>query len=315
MKKILIWMMLAVLTFTGCQKSDNTDQKESLAEGSGESENPTSQPPQEADHTLPDYVCSGTYYKLEVTPVVYDADAIMDYLLPGVDRSRAQRNEQGYYSIEIDNDTPYWGLFTRDSGFSNFGYHKSVFDFSRKLTEQEALGYSDAFIRHFGYQVADNPEFEEHDEGPCSVYYYFEYEGVPILEKGSYYLGNDQDAWGEYIDVTMDGNGIASVSLMNLYDVTSVLEEYPAEELISSSQLGEIIHFSKTSFYQQLPQDVEHDYRVNEIELIYIPAREKEKWVFLPAFRVRCASLEDGEVISEAGYMLIDALSGYVYRQ
>ena len=330
MKKILLWMMLSVLIFTGCQ-GGNPDSAENPVGSGGGSKTPTSktsgtdetsQSPQEADHALPDYVCSGTYYKLEIVPVIYDVDAVMDYLLPGVDRSRAQLNGRGEYAIE-NNNVPYtWGSFTLDTGFQSFSYSRDDVDLSRVMTEQEARGCSDAFIRHMGYQVAENSEFSEYG-GSCSVSYYFEYEGVPILEKGSYTMPNGEPVHGEYIDVLMDARGILSVGLVRLYDVTAVLEEYPAEELISRSQLEEVINLAMTAsaqFSHDFDPSHEYDFRVKKIELIYIPAQEKEKWVLIPAFRATIADLVDGEevIYEEIGtgidhIMLSDALSGYVH--
>ncbi len=66
----LCLMMLCFFTVTGCQKGGNSDLGKNTAGSSGESEFPTSQ----ADAKfLPNYECSGTYYKLEITPTVYDA--------------------------------------------------------------------------------------------------------------------------------------------------------------------------------------------------------------------------------------------------
>lgn len=329
MKRILLWMMLllCLLAFTGCQNSGNPIPTETPAGNDGESENPDSQPTEEsqpsqtdqaAGHSLPDYVCAGTYYKLEVTPVVYDVEAIMEYLMPGIDRSRAQSDEWGRYSMEIDNITHTWGSFTVDSGFNNFVYYKNVPDLSRMLTEQEARAYSDDFIMYMGYKVAEDPEFEERENGPCSIYYYFEYEGVPILGNSNYNMGNDEFAQGEYIDVAIDGGGVLRVGMTHLYDVTAVLEEYPDEELISRDQLADIINLKREAsiaFSEAWDSGHEYGFRTDEVELIYIPAQENEKWVLQPAFRVRYSTLEDGEVRNEAGVMLIDALSGYVYNQ
>ena len=327
MKKVLLGAMLlmCLLACTGCQNSGSPVPTETPAGNEGESENPASQPseesqasqmPQDADHSLPDYECAGTYYKLEVTPVVYDVEAIMEYLMPGVDRSRAQSDEWGRYSMKIDNVTYTWGSFTVDSGFHNFDYHKNVPDLSRIPTEQEARAYSDDFIRYMGYKVAEDPEFEERENGPCSIYYYFEYEGVPVLGNSNYTMGNGEFAYGEYIEVAVDGGGILKAGMTNLYDVAAVLEEYSDEELISRDQLADIINLKREARIASSEDwDPGHEYgfRTDEIELIYIPAQENEKWVFLPAFRVRYSELKDGEVTSDAGVMLIDALSGYVY--
>ena len=331
MKQILLWMMLAVLILTGCQ-GGNSDPAENPAESGGGSKTPisqtsgtdeTSQSPQEADHALPDYVCSGTYYKLEIVPVVYDVDAVMDYLLPGIDRSRAQLNGRGEYAIENNNITYTWGSFTLDTGFQNFSYFRDDVDLSRVMTEQEARGCSDAFVRHMGYPVAENSEFKEHD-GLCSVYYRFEYEGVPILGNESYTMPNNEPVHGEYVYVTMDARGILSVWLMEFYDVTAVLEEYPAEELISRSQLEEVINLAMTAsaqFSHDFDPSHEYDFRVKKIELIYIPAQENETWVLIPAFRATIADLVDGEevIIKELGTAIdriirIDARSGYKYK-
>lgn len=338
MKKKLLWMMLFCLMFTGCQKSGNPDPTEITAGNDRESESPTSastetseptdptetpESPQDADQSLPDYACSGTYYKLEIKPAVYDVDAIMKYLMPGIDRSRAQRDERGAYSIEIDNITHVWGSYTGEIGFNNFDYHKNIPDLSRIPTEQEARTYSDDLIQYLNYQVAENPELIQRENGPSSVCYYFEYEGVPILGNSNYTMGNGEIARGEYILVSMDGGGICHVNLSGLYDVTAVLEEYPAEELISSSQLDDIINFAINAIFQQFG-DPRHEYgfRVKEINLIYIPAQEKEKWMLLPAFCVRYVKLVDGEVeqmdmdgevVTIESKMLIDAVSGYVY--
>lgn len=327
-RRIVFGMCLIVLclfTFTGCQKSGNSDQGENTAGDNRESEFPTSQSSQSSqseDKSLPDYACSGTYYKLEMTPTVYDVDAILEYLMPGTDRSRARQDERGYYSIEIDNITHTWYLSAADSEHNNFFYYGEDFDFSRMPTEQEARACSDDFIKHFGYQVAENSEFVEREDGPCSVYYRLEYEGVRILGKDSYSI-NKEPVHGEYIDITMGGNGILSLSLSNLYDVTAVLEEYPAEELISSSQLDDIINLAMNALFQDLDPKHEYSYQVKEIELIYIPVQEKEKWVLLPAFRVSCVQLTDGEVdlmdidgeaVEVPWIKIIDAVSGYVYR-
>ncbi len=327
-RRIVFGMCLITLcffTFTGCQKSGNSDQEENTAGDNRESEFLTLQPSQTSqseDKSLPDYACSGTYYKLEMTPAVYDADAILEYLMPGIDRSRAQQDERGYYSIEIDNITHTWSLPAADSEYNTFSYSREDLDFSRMLTEQEARACSDDFIKHFGYQVAENSEFVERENGPCSVYYRLEYEGVLILGNESYTI-NQEPVHGEYIDVMMDGSGILSVRMINLYNVTAVLEEYPAEELISSSQLDDIINLAMNASFQILDPKHEYSYRVKDIELIYIPAQEKEKWVLLPAFHVSYVQLTDGEVdlmdidgeaVETPGIKIIDAVSGYVYR-
>ena len=294
MRKIVSWILLSVLIFSGC----------------------ASQPSQDAGSALPDYTCSGTYYKLEIAPLVYDEDVIMDYLLPGIDRSNARRNERGQSSMSVDNNMHYWGSYAFGSEFSDFKYNKGVLDLSRAMTEQEALACSGDFIRHIGYQVAENPEFEEHDEGPDSVYYCLTYEGVPILGRCNYYMENGEFALGEYIEVMMDGSGIAGVAMRNLYDVTAVLEEYPAEALISKSRLEEVVDYSRYGDpkYRWIPR-VKYDYQTNGVELIYIPVLEEEKWVLLPAFCVSYSKLRGEKVIDEARYMLIDAVSGYVYQR
>lgn len=296
-------MMLCFFTFTGCPKGGNSDLGKNTAGSRGESEFPTSQAD---DKFLPDYECSGMYYKLEITPTVYDVDAILGYLMPEFDKSRARQDKRGYYSIEIDNITHTWRLPANE-----FLYSREDHDFSRMLTEKEARGYSDDFIKHFGYQVAENSKLVEGEDRPCGVYYYFEYEGVPILEEG------------EFIYIYMDGSGILSVWLSNLYDVTAVLEEYPAEELISSSQLEDIIKDTRDGWFKHREPGHEYSYRVKEIELIYIPVQEKEKWVLLPAFRVKTVDLIDGEVdlmdidgeAVELPYInIFDAVSGYKYQ-
>ncbi len=52
---------------------------------------------------------------------------------------------------------------------------------------------------------------------------------------------------------------------------------------------------------------------MKEIELIYIPAQEKEKWVLLPAFRVKTVDLVDGEAVELPYINIFDAVSGYQY--
>ena len=324
MKKILLWTLLSVFVFTGCQ-SVSPEDVGNITGSSGESEDPAPQIPptyvadelftpfQEIDQSLPDYACSGTYYKLEITPTAYDADAIMDYLLPEADKGRAKRDKQGYYSVKTGKVTHTWGSFTWDTGFDNFIYRRNAADLDRTLTEQEALGCSDAFVRHMGYQVAENPEFVEGEDGSRSVYYHFAYEGVPILGNFSYTMENNEPAYGEYIEVTMDKNGITRVFLRHLYDVGAVLEEYPAEKLMDRSRLEAVINRALEERFEFRPWG-KWSFWVKEIELVYILAREEEKWVLIPVFRVRCVEADDGEEEEVDVIKLFDAVSGEMYK-
>ena len=320
-KKPQFWMVAAAIAGCAavavCFLTNPLNQVSAQEAGpldNGDPESTTSltfQPSQDTKPSLPDYVCSGTYYKLEITPAVYDADAIMDYLMPEIDRSRAQKEKRGGYSVEADNVKHTWGTFAWDSGFYNFSYLRDA-DLSRTLTEQEALACSDAFIKHMGYQVAGNPAFEQREDAPCSAYYYFEYEGVPILGDISYNMGKNEFAYGEYIEVTMDGSGIMRVFLSHLYDVGAVLAEYPAEELIGRDQLENIVNPELKT--RTRIRHHKSGFRVDEIKLVYLPWQEGRTWVLRPAFCVRYTSLQDGKVTSESGIMLVDAVSGDVYK-
>ena len=324
MKKILLWMLMSVLIFTGCQKSGKPDYAETTVGSGGGSEGPTSktlettetsQSSQDTDHALPDYVCSGRYYKLEVTPTIYDTETILKYLIPGFDKSRVQQDGKKY-SIEIGHLKHIWIL-----GEDNFLYFNDS-AMGRMLTEKEALADSNDLVKQIGFEAAENPGIRKEEDGSYTIQYSFQYEGVPILGNGSIDLKNGDEngfAYGEYIEVSVNGNGIREVYLNHLYDLAAVLGEYQAEELISRNELSSIINFAMDLHRRDMMEWAkregrEFSLRVEEIELIYIPWQEKGKWVLLPAFSVRWVPRIDG-VAYEPEPMLIDAVSGYVYRR
>lgn len=333
MKKILLLLVTCALLFVGCQKNGNSDSEYSprdtgvsgfLNSQSSEASEASQEPPRD-NHSLPDYNFSGTYYKLEVTPAVYDEDALLDYLIPGVDKSRAQKdNRNNYYSIEIDDIKHSW-IYENNV----FSYIKDDHTPDPAMTGEQALATADAFVKQSGFQVADNPEISKLEDGNYSVTYTFQYEGLPILGNDSINLKNGDEendsAWGECIKITVSGKGIFSVFLSHLCDVTAVMEEYPQEKLLGKEQLESVIYLAMTSFYQDLPQDVEYDYRLEDIELLYIPWQENGKWVLIPAFRISSVGLENGEVVYTEQYdgtmgvtkhiMIVDAVTGYVYKR
>lgn len=310
MKKIILLLAACIFMITGCQKNGNSDSTENTAGDSRESGYPSSQ-------SSPS---SPTYYKLEVTPTVYDVDSVLNYLMPGYDKSRVQK-EGDDYSIEIDGIKHNWRF-----GKNYFTYYSKDSTPEGALTEEEALAYSDDFVEQFGYDVAENPEIWKNEDGNYIIRYTFQYEGVPILgNDGGIDLknGDEEDgfAHGEFVEISVNGNGIRNLSLDHLYDPAAVLEEYRQEEFISRDQLDSIIKAAMNSVRQSMTEwskreGKEFDTRIEEIELIYIPWQEKGKWVLLPAFSVRWVPLMDGVAggAGEPDPMLIDAVSGYVYR-
>lgn len=308
MKKILLLLAACAFLVTGCQKGGN---KESGTGDTGKSDFRTFQD----GGSLPDYDCSETYYKLEVTSTVYDVEPILNYLIPGFDKSRVQQKGDDY-SIEIDGIKHYWSI-----GKKYFTYSKDSPP-EGALAEKEALAYSDDFVKQVGFELAENPDIWKIENGNYTIRYTFEYEGVPILGNSSIDLknGDEEDgfAHGEFVEISVNRNGIQGVYLSHLYDPAAILEEYRQEELISRDQLDSIINVAMNSVRQSMTEwskreGKEFGTRIEEIELIYIPWQEKEKWVFLPAFSVRWVPLMDG-VAGEPEPMLIDAVSGYVYR-
>lgn len=319
MKKVLLLLTACVFLATGCQIGSRPDAGGESAGDTGQSGFPSSQA---VDKSLPDYDLFGLYYKMEMTPAVYDVDSILNCLIPGYDKSRVQREGEDY-SIELDGIKHTWYLGKKGFGYSNDSSQK------RALTEKEALAYSDAFIKQAGFQVAEHPTIlgQEHGMWENKAYYEityeFQYKDVPILGESYIDLKNGDDensfASGEFITISVNESGIWSVRLTNLFNPGAVLEEYQPEDFISKNQLESIIDLARTSFYQELPNGERRSYRVESVELIYIPWLEKGNWVLLPAFSVNCISLyinDKGEIeeSKQLNPMLIDAVSGYVYR-
>lgn len=318
MKKVLLLFAVCVFLATGCQTNGKPD-----AEDTGQSDFLTFQA---ADKSLPDYELSGPYYKMEMIPAVYDVEFILDCLMPEYDKSRVQRDGEEY-SIEIDGIKHIWYLYKSGSDCQGFRYYNKSSQ-KRALTREEALACSDAFIKQAGFQVAEHAGILEQEHGDWEdttfydIIYTFQYEGVPIFGKGTINLKNGDEngfTYGKYIGISVNESGIWSVDLVNLFNPGAVLEEYQPEDLISKNQLENVVDLAQTTFYQDFPDSERRSYRVESVELIYIPWLEKGKWVLLPAFSVKYITRyvnDKGEIEESEDLkpMLIDAVSGYVYR-
>ncbi len=315
MKKICLLAALCALFLNGCEQSQrpSSDFSEGIEPDAKEPEQPQFQA---ESSSLPKDESSDTYYKLETAPAVFDEGAILKYLIPGYDESMVQQVDvdgSKEYSVEVDGVTHTWYI-----GEGNFHYINSL-ALGGELTEAEALAQSDAFVRHQGFDVAENPSIYDWGDGEYLVEYGLLYEGVPILGEGGIYMKDDDDFINaSYIQIYVNGSGIHSVSLCDLLECAEVLEEYQREEdLLSPSKLDAIISMAQKVQEERWAEGGDECHiKVTEIQLLYIPYEEKGKRILMPAFRVMGLSLMDGES-EESGEVgmelwLIDAVTGRV---
>ena len=322
MKKLLALFTIFFLFLSGCEQNSNSssDFRENGSSPAGTPEMGTGDGGLSESLiesiSLPEYDCSGTYYKLEVVPASYDTDAILKHLIPGFDEGMVQQtdNMEGTdYSIEADGVTHTW-YFGEDS----FHYHNDL-AFGEELTEEEALAKGQDLIAYSGFDVAEHPQIRKETDGSYAIEFFFQHEGIPINRDSINLWNNEEDgmAQGPYIEVWVNGNGITSVLLSHLVDIQGVLEEYQGEEdFVSPSRLTGTISIALQIWEEQLEEKSDSDYRYNltEIKLVYIPYEEQGRQIFLPAFQVNGITWENETVLWEGELLMIDAVSGRKVR-
>ena len=323
MKKTLLLCGLALLFLNGCTKnsnpvSDSTPNSPSSQESSDIGFGDLGEEASTKSASLPKDDSSGTYYKLETAPTVFDEGAILNYLtylMPEYDESMVQQvdKERGKeYSVEVDGVTHTWYI---GEGF--FEYRNDLAP-GGGLTEAEALAQSDEFMKHHGFDVAEDPWIFKYESGVYAVHYWLQYEGVPILGDGGIDLPGDDDASfidAPYIGIYVDGNGFHNVRLSNLLECTKVLEEYQGEEaLLSPGKLDAIISMAQKVWEESGEEEGDDRHtEVTEIQFLYIPYEEQGKRILMPAFRVMGLSTLDGEGGEmEIELWVIDAVTGRV---
>lgn len=319
MKKTLLLCSLVLLFLNGCTKnsnpvSDSTQNSPSSQESSDIGSGDLGEEASKESASLPKYDSSGTCYKMETAPAVFDEEAILNYLtylIPEYDESMVQQVDVDWgkeYSLEVDGVTHKW-----DIGEGYFEYWNDLAP-GGELTEAEALAQSDEFVKHHGFDVAEDPWIFKYESGGYAVHYWLQYEGVPILGDGGIDLpGDDDESFinAPCIQIWVDGNGFHNVGWSNLLECTKVLEEYQGEEdLLSPGKLDAIISMAQKAEDERWEEDgYEHHTEVTEIQFLYIPYEEQGKRILMPAFRVM--GLSGGSEI-EAELWVIDAVTGRV---
>ena len=313
MKKILYLLTLTLLFLNGCAQSGNSSSVSQESEEQGAED--VNQPESQADNiSLPEYDCSGDYYKLAITPAALDETNLLNYLIPDFDEGMVQQSDSAEsmeYSVEMDGVMHTWL-----PGENTFLYFNDSVS-SGSMTEEEAVSYGSGFVEHFGFDVAENPLIQLRGD-EYEISYGFQYEGVPLLNDGGIDLMNGEEdgmAYCPSIQISVNENGIRSVFLAHLFDGSGVLEEYQGvEDFLDSERLNTII---KTALNVQAKQwkeaGFDYEYEVKEINVLYIPYEENGRQVVLPAFQVNGIIKADG-VAGEGELLLLDAVSGRMVR-
>lgn len=246
------------------------------------------------------------YSKLEVVNKDIDAKKIMELIHNNKQLEFFKKRKGGEWTAQIDGINYTWEKTGSSLIYTN---DKKI----KETDKEDARKFAEDFIKRFGdsLNLSYSKASENKDEDGCYTFCYVQIcEGINVMGEKTIYLPNNTEKaiHGSYIEITVDGTGIVSLFLQQVFDVKRTVKSYQREkDFINENKILETAKKHYEKLYADLKEKAEME--IQDIRVIYMPYEEGNAQYFIPVYDVTIHEKARKEPIC----MMMDAVTAYVY--